>query len=150
MHGLPDSEYDSAQWLLLSAVIVSIGLGALILLLNAAILTGHSSVQSITSFPKDELRNLHTISVNEAAIIGQDINSGPGSKQVKMDQFNESYKRFVNETNRLYVRKGALINLTCYPEFDDMTTSISNASINITYYDGTTYYNDRVSVPILG
>jgi hypothetical protein len=61
-------ENRKAQWLLSSAVVVSIGVVAP--LLNTAMLAGHSSFGSITDFPKNDIRDLKSMALEQVAVIG--------------------------------------------------------------------------------
>ena len=65
---------DEGQWLLLSAIVAAVGLGVIMILLNTAALNGHSSIISIGSFPKNDIRDLRSIAVQEAVILSGDIN----------------------------------------------------------------------------
>ncbi len=143
---------ENAQWLLLSAVIVSIGLGALVLLLNNAVLSGHSSTQAITSFPKNELRDLRSNSINEAMILGQDLNKDL-SIMNKKDLFNASYDRYKNDTGNFTLLHGGLVYITAVPEtytWDVDKSIISNISLSIAYSDSDTTYTEHVNIGILG
>jgi hypothetical protein len=144
---------EDAQWLLLSAVVVSIGLGALVLLLNTAMLSGHSSVQSMTSFPKDDIRDLRSLSLNEAMLIGEDVNQDPGYVgHDKVAAFNASYDDFINETSQLYLLHGALINVTYMPVYydDGFVRKITNVTVKIVYYDYNTIYTENKTIGIPG
>jgi hypothetical protein len=140
------------QWLLLSAVVVSIGLGALVLLLNMAILSGHSSTQSVMSFPKNQIRDLRYTCVSEAAAIGKGINMD-SSIVDKTDTFNASYSRFVFETAAYYSRHGTLADIDFLPQslYNESLgqVKITNVTLNILFNDGTTTYTENTTVGIV-
>jgi hypothetical protein len=136
-----------AQWLLLSAIIVAVGLGALVLLLNMAILSGHSSTQSIVSFPKNEVRDLRYLSISEAVVISQCVNADVNISD-KSNAFNQSYGRFVNETGVLYNLHGALPSINYVPISSNGLNKITNVSLHLTFNDGTTFYTENVTVGV--
>jgi hypothetical protein len=143
----PCPEGDSGQWLLLSAIIVAVGLCALILLLNVAILSGHSSTQSIMSFPKNEIRDLRYMSISEADVIGHGVNANLSISD-KNNAFNQSYGRFVNETSAVYQMHGMMPSIGYQPIYNSVLNKITNVWLNITFYDGTTYYSENTTVVI--
>jgi hypothetical protein len=144
---LPFPEGTDGQWLLLSAIIVAVGLGALVLLLNMAILSGHSSTQSIMSFPKNEIRDLRYLSVSEAGVIGHGVNADNNITD-KCAIFNETFGRFVNETGAFYQMHGALPVITYVPVYNGTLNKITNVSLDITFDDGTTVYTEKTRVGI--
>jgi hypothetical protein len=146
---------DQAQWLLLSGVIISIGLVALLLLLNNAVLTGHSSSQSITSFPKNELRDLRSNSISEITVLGEAINKDNSitSKEQAVIAFNTGFERYYHEAYNMSLIHGGLINIVAIPAIDTSSGGnliISNVSLSINYYDDTTTYSENVLVGVAG
>lgn len=146
-----DSRYSSGQWLLLSAIVAAIGLGVIMILLNTAVLNGHSSIISIGSFPKNDIRDLRSSSVQEAVILSSKIN-GDGSVD-KSDEFNASYGRFVSEISELYNAHGALTDINYVPNEVVITLvngtnvgKIINVSLKISYYNRDTIYIENVTV----
>lgn len=148
---LPRLNGTDGQWLLLSAIVVSIGLGTLVLLLNMAILSGHSSTMSIMSFPKNQIRDLRYVSVSEASVIGNIINEN-STITSKSDAFNQSFGRFVDETGSFYALHGTLSDIDFMPQTIYNETlnqvKITNVTLNIMFYDGTTYYTENTTVGI--
>ncbi|OPY27993.1 MAG: hypothetical protein A4E28_01769 [Methanocella sp. PtaU1.Bin125] len=148
----PGLDGTDGQWLLLSAIVVSIGLGALVLLLNMAILSGHSSTQSIMSFPKNQIRDLRYNCVSEAGVIGSIINR-ENAIVAKTDAFNQSFGRFVDETGAYYASHGALTSVDFSPHViynESMgQVKITNVTLNIMFYDGTTTYTENTTVGII-
>lgn len=149
---LPRLDGTEGQWLLLSAIVVSIGLGALVLLLNMAILSGHSSTQSVMSFPKNQIRDLRYICVSEAGVIGSCVNADD-TLPSKTDAFNQSYGRFVDETGVYYAAHGTLSTVHFYPHsiYNESLgqIKITNVTLNIMFYDGTTTYTENTTVGII-
>jgi hypothetical protein len=143
----PGLDGTDAQWLLLSAIIVAVGLCALVLFLNMAILSGHSSTQSIMSFPKNDIRDLRYACVSEAAVIGQGVNANANITD-KSDSFNQSFGRFVDEIGNFYKMHGMLSEIEPMPAYNSSLNKITNVSINITFYDGTTKYTESTKVGI--
>lgn len=145
---------DQAQWLLLSGVIISIGLVALLLLLNNAVLTGHSSSQSIISFPKNELRDLRSNSISEITLLGETINKDNGiPDEDKVQAFNDNFTRYFKETYNMSLIHGGLIDIVAIPKTDTSSGGnliISNVSLSIKYYDDTTTYSENVLVGVAG
>ncbi len=135
---------DSGQWILLSAVIISIALGALIFLLNTAMLTGHSSTSSVMAVPKDAIRDLRYQSITEAIIIGNDVNS-QANMTSRNQHFNTSYNRYIEETKNIYSTHSTIVNLIYVPYMNDSTPNakIDNVSLIIVYDDGKTFYSEN-------
>jgi hypothetical protein len=146
-HVLPYPEGTDAQWLLLSAIIVAVGLGALVLLLNMAILSGHSSTQSIMSFPKNEIRDLRYLSVSEAVVIGQGVNADINITDKRI-AFDQAFDRFIDETGAFYKLHGALPSISYSPVYNGSLNKITNVSLDIRFYDGTTLYTENTTVGI--
>ncbi|HEY3274692.1 MAG TPA: hypothetical protein VGJ92_13060 [Methanocella sp.] len=128
---------DQAQWLLLSSLVVSFGIVALLLLLNTAALAGHSSIESAMDFPKNQIRDLRTISVDEARIIGSETSANFTTEADRLLHFGENYTRFVKDTINLYERQGTIVDITCTPLIDG---SAVLGKIDIFYNDGNTMY----------
>lgn len=148
----PRLDGTDGQWLLLSAIVVSIGLGALVLLLNMAILSGHSSTQSIMSFPKNQIRDLRYNCVSEVGVIGSMVNKD-NTLPSKTDVFNDSYGRFVSETSAYYAAHGTLISIDFSPHTINNESlgqvKITNVSLDIMFDDGTTIYTENTVVGII-
>jgi hypothetical protein len=144
---LPFPEGTDGQWLLLSAIIVAVGLGALILLLNMAILSGHSSTQSIMDFPKNEIRDLRYLSVSEAVVIGQGVNADSNISD-KTASFNQAFDRFIDEAGSFYKLHGALSTIGYSSVYNGSLNKITNVSLDITFNDGTTIYTENTMVGI--
>ncbi len=143
---------DHGQWLLLSAVVAAFGLGVIVILLNAAVMNGHSSMNSITLFPKNDIRDLRGASISEAFILGERLN-GNNSILNKTDMFNASYDHFLAEANRLYQAQGAVTDVRYVPNTVNITlgdgssiAKIVNVSLVIAYYDSDTSYIENLSV----
>jgi hypothetical protein len=132
--------------------VASIGLGVIMILLNTAVLNGHSSIISIGSFPKNDIRDLRSMSVREAIILSGEINDDD-SVVNKSDGFNSSYAHFVAEIGNLYNAHGALTSISYAPNEAFISlgngTSISkiiNVSLKISYYNSDTIYIENVTV----
>jgi hypothetical protein len=138
---------SGAQWLLLSAIVVSIGLGSLILLFNMATLSGHSSTSSAMNFPKSQIRDLRQLTTTEAIAIGREVNEN-SSVIDKLHDFNESYDRFIGEVGNAYKMHGTMSDISYAPSYNDSLMKITNVTLNILFYDGTTYYTENTTVGV--
>jgi hypothetical protein len=138
---------DSGQFLLLTGVIISIGMVILLIFLNQSSIAGHSSADSIMSFPKSDIRDIRNETIGEAYLIGDRENKNTShNSSMKMNMFNASFSQFASNVTRLYEEKGCLVNLTAVPALDNGT--ISNATISIYYNNGETLYFENVTVKI--
>jgi hypothetical protein len=140
------------QWILLSAIVAALGLGVIMILLNMAVLNGHSSMLSVTSFPKNDIRDLRKLSINEAVLITNEVNMN-NSISDRSGAFNISYGKFVNETARLYQMHSALINITYLPITASITlgngsnvSRIVNVNLTIAYSNSDTIYVEKILV----
>ena len=145
---------SDGQWLLLTAVVAAIGLGVIMVLLNTAVLNGHSSLISITSFPKNDIRDLRSTSIDEAVLISNDIN-GNATIVDKKGAFNASYARFVDDIGKLYHAHSSLTDVRYVPQAanitlgnGDVVSQITNVSLVIAYYNGDTFYTENVTVGV--
>ena len=130
---------DQAQWLLLSSVVVSFGIVALLLLLNTAMLAGHSSIESVTDFPLNPIRDLRSLSLEQATLIGNESSLLYPDNAARTDDFVKKYDNFTSQIRDLYQRGSAIASVTCQvlpPDVNGHTYAI----INIAYYDGNTIY----------
>lgn len=139
---------NSAQWLLLSAVVVAVALGVLMLLLNTAMLTGHSSSQSIMSFPKEDIRELKNDPVDEAYILGKDLNQNETEGIDRIVLFNQSFDKYIRELNETYLLRGAIVNITYCPVKDTETGKIDNLTMTVAYWNGDTSYLEKYLIVI--
>jgi hypothetical protein len=112
-----------------------------------AILSGHSSTQSIMSFPKNDIRDLRYASVSEAAVIGQGVNVNTSISD-KSAAFNQSFDRFVDETGNFYRMHGTLASIEYVPYYNGSLNKITNVSLDLAFYDGTTRYTENTTVGI--
>ena len=140
------------QWILLSAIVAAIGLGVIMILLNMAVLNGHSSILSVTSFPKNDIRDLRKLSISEAVLITGDVNEDDTITD-RSGAFNSSYGKFVYETARLYQMHSALINISYVPNATSITLGNGNSvskiiSVNLTiaYSNSDTIYVENILV----
>jgi hypothetical protein len=128
---------DQAQWLLLSALVVSFGIIALLLLLNTAVLVGHSSIESVMDFPKNQIRDLRNVSIAEAIIIGGEVSANTNDESDRMLYFDDNYTRYVNEMASIYERHGAIVDIKCTPYVNG---SVVEGLVEVFYNDGNTIY----------
>lgn len=104
-------------------------MGVIMILLNTAVLNGHSSMMSVALFPKSDIRDLRSASVSEAVILSEELN-GNNSILDKTDRFNISYDRFIGETNNLYHAHGALTNVRYIPYTENLTVGDDSIAIS--------------------
>jgi hypothetical protein len=148
----PGDRHTDAQWILLSAIVAALGLGVIMILLNMAVLNGHSSVLSVTSFPKNDIRDLRKLSISEAVLISGEVNADDTILD-RAGAFNSSYGKFVNETARLYQMHSALINITYLPNNMSITlingnsvSKIVSVNLTIAYSNSDTIYVEKITV----
>ncbi len=134
---------DAGQWILLSGIIIATGMVVLLILLNTAMLTGHSSVESVLSFPKNDIRDLRDESRQEASILAVHLNREPGTKMTRLTEFNRSYDIFISDMKTAYMSRGAVIDITYMPYAPG--PAIDYVLINVTYDDGNTRYKESLS-----
>lgn len=145
---------DSGQFLLLSGVIISLGMVILLIFINQSSMAGHSSSDSIMSFPKNDIRDIRTETVEEVQWIALRENNNPyliGYNATtrgphRQDMFNESFVRYAKDLSGLIAEKGCMVNVTCSPELNDQ--NISSAMIGIYYNNGETIYSEDFWVNI--
>ncbi|WP_174589797.1 hypothetical protein [Methanocella conradii] len=138
---------DSGQFLLLTGVIISIGMVILLIFLNQSSIAGHSSADSIMSFPKNDIRDIRNETIGEAYLIGERENKNTlHNTSMKMNMFNASFNQYASNVTRLFEEKGCSVNLTAVPALDNST--ISNATIYIYYNNGETRYFENITVKI--
>ncbi len=142
MKSLPGNE--EGQWILLSGIIIAVGLVALLLLLNTAMLSGHSSTESVMSFPKDDIRDLKGEAERQAKYLAYHINhdASLASNASRLAAFNASYDRFVDGMSSAYASRGAVVDIT-YTAYAPGPT-IEYAVVNVSYDNGNTRYEESM------
>jgi len=138
------SSDDDGQWILLSGVIIAVGLVALLILLNTAMLTGHSSTESVMSFPKDDIRDLKGGAEQQAKFLAYHINHDVNltSNTSRLAAFNASYDRFIDDMSSAYASRGAVIGIS-YTAYAP-GPAIEYAVVNVSYDDGNTKYKESM------
>jgi hypothetical protein len=126
---------DSGQFLLLSAIIISLGMVILLIFINQSSMAGHSSSDSIMSFPKNDLRDISDETSNEIYQLGRAQNGS---------NFNNSTALYIADVQNLYRQKGTLVNVSCIAGVND--TVVENATLLIDYYDGETAYHENTTI----
>lgn len=141
---------DRGQWILLSGIVIAAGLVVLMLLLNTAMLSGHSSTASIMSFPKNDIRDLGSEPVQEARIIAAQVNKlnsstgGSISNTNSLNYFNLNYSKFASDMITAYGSRGASINIIGTP--DATNGPIGSVNISVYYDNGNTYFQDNYTI----
>jgi hypothetical protein len=137
---------DTGQWLLLGSMIVAVGLAVLIVFVNQSVLAGHSSSGSIMDFPKNDIRELRTETVNEAYLIGTDANLQGASLADRQSRFKTQFSKFVEEARYMFSSKGSDVNIRFYEGLNYSGLPGGQTMDNVTlvlYYDnGDTQYNE--------
>lgn len=126
---------DSGQFLLLSAIIISVGMVILLVFINQSSMAGHSSSDSIMSFPKNDLRDISSETSNEIYQLGMAQNAST---------FNNSAALYAADIQSLYRQKGTLVNVSCIAGVNN--TVVKNATLLIDYYDGETLYHENTTI----
>ena len=142
---------EKAQWIVLAGFTISISLAVLIVLLNLSFMSGYRASQAQLEFPMYELRELHDETYTEVNIIAMQDNT-------TTDEINDTMVNYGDLLSQLYAYHGQLVTTTV-----NTTTSTKNATaalnatgesnnlnvttvtIEITFYDGTTEYTERLS-----
>ena len=142
---------EKAQWIVLAGFTISISLAVLIVLLNLSFMSGYRASQAQLEFPMYELRELHDETYTEVNIIAMQDN-------ITTDEINDTMVNYGDLLSQLYAYHGQLVTTTV-----NTTTSTKNATaalnatgesnnlnvttvtIEITFYDGTTEYTERLS-----
>jgi hypothetical protein len=121
-----------------------VGLVVLMLLLNTAMLTGHSSTESVMSFPKNDLRDLKGEAERQAKYLAYYINHDVNltSNESRLAAFNESYDRYIGDVNAAYVSRGAVVEIS-YMAYAPNST-IEYAVVNVSYDNGNTKYKENM------
>lgn len=141
---------DSGQWLLLGAMIVSVGLAVLIVFVNQSVLAGHSASASIMDFPKNDIREFRSEVTNEAYLLGVAANGHGTSLWDRQTCFATNFSRFAADTRALYSAKGSDVFIG-YVEGLNYSVlpggqSIDNVTIFMNYNNGDTQYNETTTV----
>ncbi|WP_424357881.1 hypothetical protein [Methanocella sp. MCL-LM] len=141
---------NDGQWILLIAVIISIGMAVLLVFVNQSVLAGHSSATSIMDFPKNDIRDLRSETVSETYILGTRANEAPDFDKRKQ-WFDSNFTRFAKDESRLMEYRGAVLNVSylnmgynasAHPNI----RQIENITLNIYYNNGNTMYNETTIV----
>ena len=115
------------------------------LLLNTAMLSGHSSTESVMSFPKNDIRDLSSEPVLEASTLATDINGISGATgPTKLGYFTANYSKFISDMKTAYTARGALIDIKYTPNATDMR--IDRVNVSVSYENGNTYFQDNYIV----
>ncbi|MEA1908122.1 MAG: hypothetical protein U9N43_03730 [Euryarchaeota archaeon] len=142
---------EEAQWIVLAGFTISISLAVLIVLLNLSFMSGYQASQAQIEFSMYELRELHDETYAEVNIIAMQDN-------ITTNEIDDTMVNYGNLLSQLYAYHGQLVTTTV-----NTTTSMKNATaasnfagasndlnvttvtIEITFYDGTTEYTERLS-----
>lgn len=149
---------ESGQFILLMSIIVAIGLVIILIFFNQSMMAGHSSAQSIMDFPKDDIRDFRTKTVNEAIYLGSGANAGinatkDDSATAFYGRFNDSFDRYLRQLQDIYAREGTSvsgdysINLTEVPApGNKILHPCDNMTIKLYYTNGETSYDYNSTV----
>jgi hypothetical protein len=137
---------DTGQWLLLGSMIVGVGLAVLIVFVNQSMLAGHSSSGSIMDFPKNDIRELRSETVNEAYLIATDANLKGASLADRQSRFETQFGNFVDEARYAYSAKGSDVNISFYEGLNYSILpggqTMDNITLILNYDNGDTQYNE--------
>jgi hypothetical protein len=147
-------EDTSGQFILLTGIIISIGMVILLLYLNQSSMAGHSSSDSIMSFPKNDIRDIRQETLAEAVALGiaendndhYEVSNASLRGQARMNGFNASFINYSRDLTNIYALEGCLVDVSAIPYLDNQ--SIKNASVCIYYYNSETLYSENTSVTI--
>ena len=136
----------------MTGVIISIGMVILLLFINQSSMAGHSSSDSIMSFPKNDIREIRTETIQEATYLGVNENNNQylgnisPRGQLRSDAFNTSFLYYASNLTNLTAVNGCLVNVSAMPSID--SDYIKNATISIYYNNGETMYNETMILNI--
>jgi len=142
---------EEAQWIVLAGFTISISLAVLIVLLNLSFMSGYQASQAQIEFPMYELRELHDETYTEINIIAMQDN-------ITTNEIDDTMVNYGNLLSQLYAYHGQLVtttvnttksmkNATAASNFTGASNdlNVTTVTIEITFYDGTTEYTERLS-----
>jgi hypothetical protein len=145
---------DSGQFIILMGIIVAIGMVILLVFLNQSLMAGHSSSESIMSFPKNDIRELKSETFNEAHALATELNADDTlNNNTRKSKFNGSIDIYKSQIKDMYIQHGALIDIIV----NNVTTNNSTISyyqlidtmnISLYYTNGETTYNEITTIHI--
>ncbi|HTX43668.1 MAG TPA: hypothetical protein VMC61_02980 [Methanocella sp.] len=146
---------DSGQFIILMSIVVAIGMVVLLVLLNQSLMAGHSSSESIMSFPKDDIREFRAETVEEASGIVADVNANNSLNGIQRQaNFNGSFNRYIGEVKDLYAENGAVVDVSYSSTVNASNLSIyqliNTTTLNMYYSNGETTYNETTNLTIRG
>jgi hypothetical protein len=149
---------DSGQFILLMSIIVAIGMVIILIFFNQSLMAGHSSAQSIMDFPKDDIRDLKSETVNEAQALGLSANSGimlikNDSTTAFNDSFNGPFNTYIDQIQDIFAQQGTMVDVTYRVNLKPVAAPGNktlyigeNMTINLYYNNGETSYDDNNTV----
>lgn len=126
----------------------------LLVFFNQSLMAGHSSAESITDFPKNDIRDFRAVVLNEALQIGNETNAEINSSQ-NTDQgafnstFEAMFNTFISQTQEIFEEQGTTVGVS----YDNVVVPVTlsdnqtiylgyNTTINLYYNNGETSYDD--------
>jgi hypothetical protein len=116
---------DDAQWIVLMGFLVSFSLFFLAMVLNQSVVVGQTTAESVSEFPKDDIRGVREV------IIGSYMNSMPDTDRLKVQN---------DILNLSLIRENSVVSFSS-------TTNGGYTYIDIHYNNGVTAYNETWRSP---
>jgi hypothetical protein len=139
----------NGQWILFSGFVVAISLVVVAVLFNQINISGYYASNAVLEFPKEDLRELSLQSrLTTQQAYGKAVVLSQTSNDTTEQILGDLLKSYNAQMSRLYGLHGKtvgieLANIT-YATSD--STQIENIWINISYYDGNTYYSSEPEI----
>jgi len=154
---------DSGQFILLMSVIVAVGLVIILVFFNQSLMAGYSSAQSIMDFPKNDIRDFRSATVNEAQGLGVEMNDNINASRNEdpntfNSTFNGSFNNYIGQIQDIFAQQGTLVEVTYQNNVAPVIVndSVYNRTytfymcnytiINLYYNNGETSYDDNTTV----
>jgi len=131
------------QWILLSGFTISVTLVALVLLLNQSAITGYFSSNAALEFPKEQIRDLNIQTretVQSVTLLAYQLNQS--TNQSIPTIITTLLENYSTQTSILYASHGETVDIKVsnISINTSNTAFVDNIWMNISYYDGNTFY----------
>ncbi len=133
-----------------------VGMVIILVFLNQSLMAGHSSAESIMNFPKNDIRDIRSVTLSEAQTLGNNANDKINATPYSYDNnktafdalFNSSFDKYIGQVQSIFADRGTVVdvtyqnNITQYPDGTYTTYLCDNTTINLYYNNGETSYED--------
>ncbi|SFM67112.1 hypothetical protein [Methanolobus profundi] len=141
----------NGQWIILSGLVISLILIGLATLANQAVIAGYHSSNAALEFPKESIRELNSHTRDNARIIKDlTLHINSTSNDTVPFIYEGLFKNYSEQIEGLYALHGETADLTLVSVNSTNgtvnTSDIDMIFVNITYFDGNTYYSSRPEI----